>query len=224
MKKAGDIAARMKPYSTRRNHFLSLLKYYVKERDTVTINEVIRLASEQLTSPYEKQFFTLTAGRFAAINRDTILKEMYGKKAVAMQAFPPLSIMARSYMLLDRWSEAEKILVGEIKKSPTDPTLYGYLGVAYARQQKKQEAESIIRKLGELDFEFLPGEKTYYQGKIKANLMEFDEALRYFTMAFDQGIRFLPNGTFHNDPDMVIMSAYPPYLDLIAQFRQYKFE
>lgn len=224
MEKAAALASRIKPYASKRNHFLSLLRYYVKARDTVSVNDVIRLATNHFPALYERQFFTLTAGRFAAINRDTTLMAIYGQQAAAMDAVPPLSIKARCYMLLNRWSDAEKILTGEIQKSPTDPTLYGYLGVVYARQHKKQEAELMLRKLGELDFEFLPGEKVYYQGRIKANLMQFDEALRYFTMAFDQGIRFLPNGTFQNDPDMVLISSYKPYLELITQFRHQKFE
>lgn len=224
MDQAKAMSKRLQPYAVKRPHFIELIAYYIKTGDTLSVNDVIQKAAKVLTHPDEEQFFLLTAARIASVQGNVNLRNVYAQKVIRLPGDHSASTLGRCYMLLENWKEAERIFLAEIKKKPTQSRAYAFLGVVYARQGKKEAADQMIQKLDELKPEIDFGVTAYQQGRIKANELEFQEALQYLKTAFDEGIRFYPYETFIQDPDMTVINSNKEYLDLLAGFRQYKFE
>ena len=115
---------------------------------------------------------------------------------------------------------AEKIYQAETKKHPDDPWLKGDLGVIYALQQKMKPANAIITELESMKTEYDYGVVSYQQGKIKANLGEKAEALKYLSTALDEGMKFQTGNTFQHDPDLIVLNGDADYLKLITRNRE----
>ncbi len=230
VEKARELVEQIKPYASLEQHFVSLLKYYVMIHDTESIKETIRTATKVIKDdngdayPDEEAYLCLLTGRIAAVRGNIPLRDLYASKAIQYYEKNPAANLARSYILIDKLAEAKSIYLSMLKKSEIRSTTYAYLGLIYAKEGNKDSANIMIQKLTDIKKDFDVGYTPYYQGRIKANLGEFDSAIDYFKIALEEGIRFLPTTTFLNDPDMIVMNANKEYLSLLSINRLNKIE
>jgi class 3 adenylate cyclase len=226
VEKAGKLEEKIRPYAQKGTHFTNLMMYYMKIQDTSAVDEIIDLAvkSDQGSHADEEALRCFMAAKFAALNRDTMHRDQYATRAIQLYKKIKDSNPGRSYMLLGKWAEAEKIYSTEVKNDPTDSTAIAYLGLTYARQGKKNMAEKMIEQLSHFKTDFDYGYLPYCQARIFANLGEDDKALQYLKKAFENGIRFQPSYSFSYDPDMMVMNSNPKYLALLSKNRIDKIE
>ena len=228
--KAKELVEQIKPYASLEQHFVTLLKYYVMIKDTGSINETIRTAIKVIKDdkgqpyPDEEAYLCFLTGRMAAIKGDLSIRNQYISKAIQHNGKKPSTILARSYLLIGEPEKAKPIYLAKLKQPDTLSSTYAYLGIIYSKEGKRDLANSMIQKLEDIKKDFDIGYTPYYQGRIKANLGEYDEAIHYLKIALEEGIRFLPTATFLNDPDMIVMNTNKEYLSLLAANRLNKIE
>ena len=87
-------------------------------------------------------------------------------------------------------------------------------------QQKIDAANAMIAELDKLENEYDFGITPYHQGKIKANLGEKTAAIKYLSIALDDGIKFQTGTTFQYDPDLIVLKDDPDYIKLVTRNRQ----
>ena len=58
------------------------------------------------------------------------------------------------------------------------------------------------------------------QGKIKAHLNKPEDAIRYLTIALDDGMKFTVGTTFQHDPDLLVLNSNTEYQKLLVRNRQ----
>ncbi len=219
MEKAGQLAKQTRPFATKTSHFISLLKYYVATNDTLSINDVIRMAARKSDEPDEAEYLYFISARMAALKGYPDLRNQYASKAIQLYTKRPNLNLARCYLLQGNLKEAKRLFIENLMDEHTDRNTFAYLGIIYAREGDKKSAEQMIEKLNKIRKDYDFGYTPYVQGRIKAHLGEIEAAVNYFKIALEEGIRFLPTTTFLNDPDMIIMNSNKAYLSLLASNR-----
>ncbi len=217
---AGKLARQLKPYAELPSQTTRLINYYIRTGDTVAINDLIFKSQKTSTVPDIRQFYMRLAAQYALLNNDKALSQYYADKAINLYGNAVNWKVARCYRIKGNLAAAEKIYREEIKKYPEDPWLKGELGVIYALQQKIEAANAMIAELDKLDIEYDFGITPYHQGKIKANLGEKTAAMKYLSIAIDEGIKFQTGTTFQYDPDLIVLKDDPDYIKLVTRNRQ----
>jgi class 3 adenylate cyclase len=230
LEKARELAEQIKPYASKEEHFIGLLKYFVMVNDTMSINEMIRSATKAVTNddgkPYddEEQYLCHLTARMATVQGNLSLRDQYVSRAIRLYEKKPNVYLAKCYLLIGQLEKAKSIYLDKLKASVIKPETFAYLGIIYAKEGNVAFANKMIEKLEAQKDKYDMGYTSYYQARIKANLGEFDHALQYLKNALSEGIRFLPTSTFLNDPDMIIMNTNKEYLSLLAANRLNKIE
>jgi len=217
---AGKIAEQLKPYAALPSQISRLIHYHVVTGDTAVIQELISKASKTSSTWDIQQFYFRIAAQYALLHAKTDLSNYYAKKAIALYGDKVNWKVGRCHRMLGNLAMAEKIYQAETKKHPDDPWLKGDLGVIYALQQKMKPANAIITELESMKTEYDYGVVSYQQGKIKANLGEKAEALKYLSTALDEGMKFQTGNTFQHDPDLIVLNGDADYLKLITRNRE----
>jgi class 3 adenylate cyclase/tetratricopeptide (TPR) repeat protein len=227
LKKAGELVSRLRPYARKTQHFIDLIEYYVKVSDTTAINDAIRAAVNLpgRDTTDEEPYLCLITAQIAAINGEKTLTQQYAQRAIHYPGKNYPSNIGRAQMIIGNLEEAKKIFLGLIAEDPGQRNIQAFLGVIYARQGDRENANRIIQKLTELQpkkYDF--GMTEYRQGRIKANLGETEEALNYFRIALDEGLRFITALTFNQDPYLDVILSNKEYISLIKRNRNLKNE
>jgi len=221
LEKAGEMAARIRPYAGKTKNFIDLIEYYIKIKDTTAVEDIIRVAVNKAGKDSDEEpFLCLTTARMAAVNTDMDLKQRYALRAIQYKGQNSISTVGRARMLMGDLEEAKKNFLEYLASKPTDANVYSYLGIVYARQGDKAKANQIIQKLSDLKSANDLGKTSYQQGRIKANMGEYDEALKYLTISLDEGYRFITSYSYHHDPDMMVLNSNLEYQALLIKNRQ----
>ena len=61
------------------------------------------------------------------------------------------------------------------------------------------------------------GETSYLQGRIKANLGEHNEAIKFLEKSLDEGQLFFNSVTFMGDPDLLVLKDDKNYQALLER-------
>ena len=221
LEKAGEMAARIRPYVSRTRNFIGLIKYYIKIKDTTAVNDLIRVAVNKAGKDTDEEpFLCLSTARMAAVHGDMDLTQRYALRAIQYKGQNSKTTVGRSQMLTGDLEAAKKNFLEYLASKPTDANVYSYLGIVYARQGDKAKANQIIQKLSDLKGANDLGKTPYQQGRIKANMGEYDEALKYLAISLDEGYRFITSYTYHQDPDLMALNSNPEYQALLIKNRQ----
>jgi tetratricopeptide (TPR) repeat protein len=220
LKKAEELVERIRPYATKTTHFIDLIEYYIKIKDTTTVNDIIRVAANREGSkPDEEPYICLMTARMATVNGDLSLNQRYAERAIQFKEGNTKATMGRAQMLIGDLERAKNNFI-EILTSTPDANTYSNLGIVYARLHDKEKANQMIQKLNDLKGENDFGKTPYLQGRIKANLGDSDEAIKYLNISLDEGYRFITAYSFHHDPDLMILNPNPEYQALLIKNRQ----
>jgi hypothetical protein len=217
---ASKLADRLKPYAEKKAQLTRLIGYYLKIKDTTTVNELIVNSPKRDTSFDIRQYYYFMAGRYALIYGDQRLSQYYSDKALQLYGSTVNRTAARTHFLRGHLDKAEKMYHSLLIQKPNDKWLNAELGMIYAKRGNAQKANEIISKLDALKKPYDLGETPYFQGRIKALLRENDAAIKYLSLALDEGVKFRVATTFQHDPDLIGLNHEPEYLKLLARNRQ----
>ena len=220
LEKAGELAARIRPFARETTHFIDLIEYYIKIKDTTSVNDIIQMAvNREGSQADEEPYLCLMTARMAAVNGDVSLTNRYARRAIQYKGENSKSTVARAQMLIGDLEAAKKNFLASVASNP-DANTYANLGVISARQGDKVKANEMIQKLSDLKAENDFGKTLYQQGKIKANLGEYDEAIKYLNSSLDAGYRFIIAYSFQQDPELMVLNSNPQYQAMLVKNRQ----
>lgn len=220
MDKAAEMADKLKLHAIKRDDFHRLVEWYIISGDTASVNQMLtKLKNVRLDRDY--RYLAFVAGRQAQLKGDISLRNYYANMAIELYGKEPSRALARSYYLKDDLQNAKQIYFQVLKEDSTDIRVWGEIGLIYAREKNKQRAEAIIDKLEKMKGPFDYGETTYMQGRIKANLGDHTEAIRYLNKSLDEGQLFFNSVTFNGDPDLMVLNSEKNYQALLTRNRQF---
>jgi tetratricopeptide (TPR) repeat protein len=217
---AAKMVELLRPYSSDITHFSRLIEYYSVAGDTAAINYLILSAPKLDTTWDIQQFCCRMATQYALINNNPANAHYYAERALTLYGNDINWKVGRLHYLLGNLAKAEKIYVAETLKHPDDPWLKGELGLIYADQHNPGKANAMITELEKLKEKYDYGTVPYLQGKIKAHLNKPEDAIRYLTMALDDGMKFTVGTTFQHDPDLLVLNSNTEYQKLLVRNRQ----
>lgn len=219
MEKAASMAEKVKLHAIKRDDYHRLIEWYIISNDSAAANHLLRkLNNTDLDKDY--RYLVFVAGRQAMLRGDTLLRNFYANLAIKLYSGKPSRALARSYYLKGDLENAERIFDIVIQEDAANIRIFGELGLIYAKQNDKKKADEMIAKMEALKGAFDYGETCYLQGRIKANLGEHNEALKYLEKSLDEGQLFFNSVTFLGDPDLLVLKNDKIYQALLARNKQ----
>ncbi len=94
---------------------------------------------------------------------------------------------AQLLVMLERFEEANQILVDLNDEIPSDDDVLGWLGIVAAERGDKESAERFSASLRDLDQPFLLGWDRFYRAGIAAHLGQTDKSMSLLREAFSRG-------------------------------------
>ena len=134
-----------------------------------------------------------------------------------LQASETSRILARAYYTLNELDKAQTLYQALLKKDPANLLCNAELGVIFARQGNRAQAEMIIQKLETLKEPYGYGAVPYAQGRIAANLGDRGRALKLLSQSLDEGRQFRGSVSFNQDPDLLMLKDDPEYQKLLRR-------
>jgi tetratricopeptide (TPR) repeat protein len=215
------LAAQIRPYAKKTKNFIDLIEYYIKIKDTTAVNDIIRVAVNIAGKDTDEEpFLCLNTARMAAVNGDMDLKQRYATRTIQYKGENTPFNVGRAQILTGDLEGAKNNFLGIVASPNPKGYSYATLGVIYARLGDKVNANQMIQKLSELKGESDFGATPYQQGRILANLGEYDEAVKYLNLSLDEGYRFITAHSFQHDPDLMVLNSNPEYQALLIKNRQ----
>jgi adenylate cyclase len=219
MDKATLMAEKVKLHAVKRDDYHRLIEWYIVTGDTTSANQLLKKLSEtNLDKDY--RYLVFVAGRQAMLKGDTLLRNFYADLAIKLYAEKPSRALARAYYLKGDLENAKRIFDIVLAEDSTNTRIYGELGLIYAKQKNNKKANEMIAKMEALKSAFDYGETSYLQGRIKANLGEHSEAIRYLEKSLDEGQLFFNSVTFQGDPDLLVLKKDKNYQALLERNKQ----
>jgi tetratricopeptide (TPR) repeat protein len=216
MEVADVLASKIKGALYTRQSYGTLIQYYVWKNDTIAIDQLLDRASTNPDIPTWQYLVYLTS-RLYMLRDNKAMSLRYAGKAIEVSLKLGDRTLARSYYHHDQLPEALRIYEAQLKKGSKDVRILAEMGMIYARQSDRTNAEKIIAQLesGRKDFDY--GYTEYYQGRIYALLGDFEKAVSLLRTSLEKGRRFDIWTTFTHDPDLMVLKDYPAYREIIGE-------